>query len=107
MLKAYEYDNDFNDESFIVFAESANKAKQIVCNSDYTDDKYIDVRVKRVKWADKYKETEKIPAEEYLKHGWQLDCAGCLERVGEDECVIINGAPYCKECASDIKNGKW
>lgn len=79
--KAYVFANaadyDINDLSEqVTFAETPGKAKQNISMDSGIH--YKDIRVRRVPWADKYKNVDNIPAEEWLNHGLHFNCDTCL-----------------------------
>lgn len=107
VLKAYEWDNESDGYSMIIYAETVGKAKyEIMCEQD---ENFTDIRVKRIPWADKYADSE-IPAEEYINHGWWLPCANheCTNEHLDEESLsrgagIINHKIYCPECYAKMK----
>lgn len=73
--------------------------------ADIMGERFIDVKVERLPWADKYWENGKVPDEALLAHGWSVSCYKCGKMVDIDTVVLIDtrGA-LCKECAG--KDGK-
>ena len=73
--------------------------------ADIMGERFIDVKVERLPWADKYWENGKVPDEAFLAHGWSVSCYNCGKMVDIDTVVLIDtrGA-LCKECAG--KDGK-
>ena len=106
-LKAYVWDDEYNDKSHIVWATTPGKAKALLAAEH--DEKFTELRVKRLPWADQYKDFNKIPAAEFFKHGWWMYCLNCGARVYEDKAVVFEEiSVYCDECAKDWneKRGK-
>lgn len=68
------------------------------------DEKFTDIRVYRVPWADKYRDLDDIPAEVYLENGWDITCAKCGGRVSADTAVFTTTDVICRKCAG--KDGK-
>jgi hypothetical protein len=108
ILKAYEWDNEIDGYSMIVYAETVGKAKYEVMNEE-SQDNFTDIRVKRMPWADKYA-GGKIPAEEYISHGWWMPCANpkCGNDHLDEESLskgagIIDHKIYCPECYLKMK----
>lgn len=106
--KAYSY-KDEDGLMGIVWAENSNQAKVEVQAESYMD--YIDIRVQREPWADKYSAMEEIPPEEFWAHGWRLTCCECgIDDITDDNGQIIDGQVYCDDCAAEIseagKGGK-
>lgn len=96
-LKAYSWDDESVSESYIVCAETVGKAKALLAAEH--DEKFTDIRHYRLPWADKYRDMDDIPAEEFLAHGWWLTCAKCGKQVYEDTAVLTDTKVLCKECA--------
>lgn len=53
-IKAYEWDDEYRDESHIVWAATPGKAKALLASEH--DREFTEMRVYRVPWADKYGE---------------------------------------------------
>ena len=101
-LKAYAYVGD-DAESGITFANTAGRAKAAF--ADIMGERFIDVKVERLPWADKYWENGKVPDEAFLAHGWSVSCYKCGKMVDIDTVVLIDtSGALCKECAQ--KEGK-
>lgn len=101
-MKAYQYDNDETGYCQIVYAESASKAKMLL----ETDIAFINIRVHRVKWADKYKMMEDIPVEEFLKQGYWWSCKKCESQLTEDDDYVIeDNNLYCRKCWGEMQEG--
>lgn len=96
-LKAYVYIGDDEEETEITFANTAGQAKAAFAGM--MGERFIDVKVERLPWADKYRDMDDIPAEEFLAHGWWLPCAKCGKQVDEDTAVLTDTKVLCKECA--------
>lgn len=96
-LKAYAYIGD-DAESEITFANTAGQAKAEF--ADIMGERFIDVKVERLPWADKYWENGAVPYEELLAHGWSVSCHKCGKMVDIDTAVLIDTRlVLCKECA--------
>lgn len=96
-LKAYAYIGD-DAESEITFANTAGQAKAEF--ADIMGERFIDIKVERLPWADKYWENGEVPDEELLSHGWSVSCHKCGKMVDIDTAVLIDtGKALCKECA--------
>lgn len=100
-LKAYEWDDEWEECDYIIYAASAGKARAEVCS--YRDIKYTDVRVRRVPWLDKYCGKD-IPAKVMLEHGWWIMCpqCQCACTLDNDTAVIKNGKAYCIDCDVEL-----
>lgn len=96
-IKAYAWDDESVSESYIVWAETAGKAKALFAAEH--DEKFTDIRPYRLPWADKYRDMDDIPAEEFLAHGWWLPCAKCGTDLYQDTAVLTDTKVLCKECA--------
>lgn len=96
-IKAYAWDDDYSGNTYIVWTETAGKAKALFAAEHDTDFTYI--RPYRLPWADKYRDMDDIPAEDFLIHGWWLPCAKCGKQVDEDTAVLTDANVLCKECA--------
>lgn len=99
-IKAYAWDDDYSGNTYIVWAETAGKAKALFAAEHDTAFTYI--RPYRVPWADKYRDMrdmDDIPAEEFLAHGWWLPCAKCGTDLYQDTAVLTDTKVLCKECA--------
>lgn len=97
-LKAYGWDDEDYDESYVVWAATPGKAKALLASEH--DEEFTEMRVYRVPWADKYRSMDDIPAEEFLKNGWYLYCANCGTHVYDDTAVLTEKNVFCTECAS-------
>lgn len=69
-IKAYEWDDEYRGESHIVWAATPGKAKALLAAEH--DREFTEMRVSRVPWADKYGDSKRIPAEEFLSRGWRI-----------------------------------
>jgi hypothetical protein len=96
-IKAYAWDDESVSESYIVWAETVGKAKALLAAEH--DEKFTDIRTYRLPWADKYRDMDDIPAEEFLAHGWWLPCAKCGTDLYQDTAVLTDTKVLCKECA--------
>lgn len=52
-LKAYEWDDEYYGESYLVWATTPGKAKALLAAEH--DREFTEIRVYRVPWADKYR----------------------------------------------------
>lgn len=89
-LKAYAYVGD-DAESEITFANTAGQAKAAF--ADIMGERFIDVKVERLPWADKYWENGKVPDEAFLAHGWSVSCYKC----GKEDCFECPIRDVCNE----------
>lgn len=104
-MKAYSWHDEEDNGVYIVYAANANKARLVVRALPECELDYIDIRVKREPWADKYAETC-IPAKEWLEAGYGVYCEGCLRLAYKDEVHEINGyRVLCKDCAQAVRQG--
>lgn len=103
-IKAYEWDDEYRDESHVVWAATPGKAKALLA-SEY-DREFTEIRVYRVPWADQYRSMDDIPAEEFLKNGWYLCCVKCGTHVYDDTAVLTENKVLCVECAKDWSKEK-
>lgn len=103
-LKAYQWDDEQEGTTTIVWAESAGKAKAEIANDN--DIAFTEVKVYRLPWADKYGDMENIPPEVYLDNGWWLPCCKCASQVAGEDAVIVGGDVYCKDCYEEAHRGK-
>ena len=66
-IKAYVWDDEYNDKSHIVWATTPGKAKALLAAEH--DEKFTELRVKRAAvGCTSYKDFNKIPAAEFFKH---------------------------------------
>ena len=83
-IKAYAYVGD-DAESEITFANTAGQAKAAF--ADIMGERFIDVKVERLPWADKYWENGKVPDEALTRHFIHVNClfiAGCNGSISRD-----------------------
>lgn len=103
--RAYDKSEDSDYGMMIVLAESASEARQIgwLYSDDIGVDEYIDMRVKRERWADVYATTTEIPLQAYLENGWRWSCKGCGDMVGVADIggVTAQEEPLCERCARE------
>lgn len=93
---AADYDADDISKE-ITFAETPGKAKQNF--SMINGIHYKDIRVRRVPWADKYGDVDKIPIKEWLDHGWHFTCNTCGKMIEDATNFYINNEGFCcKRC---------
>lgn len=100
MIKAYAWHNDDTGFDDIVWCETAGKAKYyIACKEGIP---FTDVKVYRVKFADKFKCIEDIKIKDFFDNGWGYVCSKCGEITFEDEATFINDNEIiCSECKGD------
>lgn len=101
-LKAYCSEIDWGD-SVIVWTKTAGQAKRQL--ADEYGERFIDIRVYRVPWADGYKDMADIPPQVYFDHAWGIVCAKCHKLINEDDKFFDagNAIYYCEECMEDMK----
>ncbi|MGR3776030.1 hypothetical protein ACT1UG_09785 [Bacillus paramycoides] len=92
-MKAYQVSD--GEYSTIVFMETAGQAKAWGSNEFGID--FVDVQVKRCKWADNYKSMDEIPKREFLEHGWFWECICGIPQY-DDDAIIIDETVYCEKC---------
>ena len=97
-MKAWSYKND-DDETAIYYAETPGEVKEHVMDEYGLEEAdYIDIRVYREKWADKYY-CKDIPDKAWIENGYKAECANCGNWTGEDDLGgYIKGKVVCKEC---------
>lgn len=104
-LKAYsvyEWHENPGDGIGIVFAHTAQEARLLAWQG-HTDrgshieaESYIDLRAKRLPWADQYATAPRIPLQAYFEHGWSWGCRVCDRLVWMDDIGAIRGeAVFC------------
>ena len=104
-IKAYAWDDEYHGGSHLTWATTPGKAKALLA-SEY-DREFTEIRVYRVPWADKYRDSKRIPAKELLTHGWWLRCSNCGTRVYDDTATVLNEVEVlCDECAKDWSKEK-
>lgn len=107
MKKAYSYTDDHDGYVHIYYAETRNEARKEA--ADEWGERYIDVKVYRLPWADIYGSQCEIPDEEYIKRGWWLLCKGCgRKELNEDNledgsAEYVHGLLCCSECAKELR----
>lgn len=95
--KAFIYEDTEDDFVYVVYATSAMLAKKEITAMFNVN--YIDVRVKRCPWADKYKTMEEIPATEWLANGYSIACECCGKQCYEEDLINQNQHYFCRECS--------
>lgn len=101
-LKAYEWRNEFEGTGQIVYASCANQARKWI--SDEENIRYIDVRVHRLPWADKYGDERNIPTKVFLENDWASQCYGCGTWMhGLDEAHEVDENFYCDDCYKKVQ----
>lgn len=104
-VKAYVWDDEYSGESHIVWATTPGKAKALFAAEH--DEEFTELRVKRLPWADEYRDMDEIPAEVFIKNGWHTlrYCEKCgLEIFGETTFLTNEGSLVCDDCAKGDKN---
>lgn len=99
MLKAYSSSN--GEYGVIVFSETPGQAKASAAN--HFDVDFVDVSVKRAKWADEYAGKEIIPKSAYLVAGWWWECE-CGFPQYEETAIVIDEVVYCEKCKPGVVN---
>lgn len=101
--RVYEKHEDREDGMWIVMAPTAAQARSAVWYGafDIVADDYIDLRARREPWADVYVDTEHIPLQAFLEHGWEWACCDCDRDVTIADIggVTEAGWPLCGPCA--------
>lgn len=119
-IKAYTVLEDFEYTGGIVFARHAVTARRIGANQ-YAEGDFSLVSCRRAQWADKYADTDTIPASEMVWHGWKFECFFCGRQIeGErrpyrkwtPDFVVGNGnggAVYCDKacCTADKREREF
>lgn len=116
-LKAFEWVNSWDDGNPIVFTHTAGQAKAQI--ADEYDIDFVDINVKRLKWADRYANCAEIPIHAYLANSWWVPCSNCYDGMhtiddifGGDNMAYLVGDNIenleliCECCASDTKIDK-
>lgn len=102
-LKAYQWDDELEGTSIIVYAETAGKARSEIADSNDSGLRFTEIRVYRAPWADEYGDWNKIPPEVLLDHGWYLPCCCCGKYAVDDEDVtVVGGKVYCRDCYKEM-----
>lgn len=96
-MKAYIWTDEYTGYSLIVWGDTAGQARRQVADSEGED--FIDVRVYRLPWADKYTSMDDIPMEEYFANGWRCGCSKCGELYYEKDLIVTDTDVICKRCA--------
>ncbi|PFF35588.1 hypothetical protein CN327_06865 [Bacillus cereus] len=99
-MKAYQFSD--GEYSRILFAETEGQARN--CGKCEFGIDFIDVEVRRAKWADQYKHEHLIPKKAYLENGWWWECR-CGTPQYEETAIVIGDMVYCDKCKeqADIK----
>ncbi|PFJ30638.1 hypothetical protein COI92_06520 [Bacillus anthracis] len=99
-MRAYQVSD--GEYSRIFFAETAGQARNFG-KCEFGID-FIDVEVRRAKWADQYKHENFIPKQVYLENGWWWECR-CGTPQYEESAIVIRDMVYCESCKeqADIK----
>lgn len=96
-MKAYTWTDEDTGYSLIVWCDTAGQARRQIADSEAVD--FIDVRVYRLPWADKYTSMDDIPLKEYFANGWQRSCSKCCELYYEEDLIVTDTEIICKSCA--------
>ena len=99
-IKAYAWDDEDYDERHVDWAATPGKAKALLAAEH--DREFTEMRVYRLPLADKYGDSKRIPAKEFLSHGWWLYCSSCGTRVQNDTATVLDEVEVlCDECAKN------
>lgn len=99
----------YEEYSRIVFAETRGQAQAE--GASLLDRDFMEVSAVRAKKYDKYAEDMTVPIDVLLKDGWWFTCHGlnCCNEVYQDDIenggMILNGMPYCPDCARKLREG--
>lgn len=101
-LRAYEVQEDFEQNGGVYFARHAIEARRVGA-SEHNDGELRGMTCRRAPWADRYAPGP-VPKLAMLGAGWWFECSGCTQRIddgGEDDDgeqmapVEIGDAIYC------------
>lgn len=91
-LKAYAVLEDCENTGGIVFARHSIVALRRGA-AEFGDGDTSGWRANRAQWADKYAETEDVPASLAIKYGWRFECHGCGDIICEDSLDVKRLSP--------------
>ena len=92
-MKAYYYEDKEYGYGEIGYFDTRNQARKHF--ADKHGEKYTEVRVLRLPWADGYGDEDNIPIEVKFAHGWWLECNTCGGYITESEDFFMNDKGYC------------
>ncbi|GED14011.1 hypothetical protein [Aneurinibacillus migulanus] len=92
-LKAYQVSN--GEYSQIVFSSTRGGAKYI--SEFYDGSNFLDLEVRRARWADEFVDAHSIPKQSYLDNGWWWECR-CGQPQYKETAIVINELVYCQKC---------
>jgi hypothetical protein len=95
VVKAYQVSHP-EDESMIVFAETAGQARGKAYSVGFWDE-FTELRVTRSPYADPYAEDGKVPTSVLLEHDWYFEC-DCFEMQDIETAIVINEKIFCEKC---------
>lgn len=104
-VKAYVWDDEYSGESHIVWATTPGKAKALLAAEN--DEYFTELRIRRLPWADEYRDVDDIPAEVFKENGWHslYFCEKCGLEIFKETAFLTNeGSLICDFCAD--KDGK-
>ena len=92
-LKAYCCEEPGTGWTKIEYFENVGQAKAWFANEFIED--FIDVRPRRLPWADEYGNEDNIPKEVFFEHGWWFECNTCGGHIKRMEDLFENKRGYC------------
>ena len=92
-LKAYCCEEPFTGFMQIEYFENVGQAKAWFAGE--FSEEYIDVRPRRLPWADEYNNADNIPIEVFFEHGWWFQCNTCNREIMSIEDFFENKYGYC------------
>ncbi|MDF2880172.1 MAG: hypothetical protein K0R54_729 [Clostridiaceae bacterium] len=94
-MKAWHVQDNEGDMQEIVFADrridAIYKSEAMECT------KYIDIRIKRAKYADNLENEPSKLIQAQLDNGWIFECSKCSNYISEDDKYIIKDNSICCE----------
>lgn len=105
-MKAWHVQDTDGEMQEVVFAEKRSEA--IYKSEAYRWTDYINVRVKRAKYADGLENEPKDKIlQVLLDNGWWFECGNCFTHVtDEDSFFIQNGHVFCEKCTARFESLK-
>jgi hypothetical protein len=82
-LRAFAVQEDDEATGGIVFARHAVVARRHGAN-EYAGGDFDRVSCRRAAWADRYADSQIVPASLMIAHGWHFECSGCGHRIDID-----------------------
>lgn len=92
-LKAYYCEEWDTGYGYIEYFENVGQAKAHFANDFKMP--FVDVKPRRVPWADEYGSQDNIPAEVYFENGHYFFCSTCGDPISEMEDCFTNEDGYC------------